>query len=173
MAHYKDAPDKETGEIGNAKSDEEEWKKFHAMQEMSYLQQLTTKTYCQCLMLTIVVAVGLTYLVFMSPFKMNAPDASNFLNWSAFAFFAVLAFVMVTCNDSSSMRFMIIITMAVFYGFSCEVLTKDPRTDNINVHYNHADQHSTEKFHHAKGQVEEEKALHRRCSRYQRHRNGR
>jgi hypothetical protein len=118
MAHYKDAPDKETGEIGNAKSDEEEWKKFHAMQEMSYLQQLTTKTYCQCLMLTIIVAVGLTYLVFMSPFKMNAPDASNFLNWSAFAFFAVLAFVMVTCNDSSSMRFMIIITMAVFYGFS-------------------------------------------------------
>lgn len=112
MAQYKDNPGNENN------SDEEEWKKYYAMQDINNLQQLNRKTYCQCLMLTIFVAIGLTYLVFMSPFRMNAPDASNFLNWSAFAFFALLAFVMVTCNDSSSMRFMTIVTMAFFYGFS-------------------------------------------------------
>lgn len=110
MAQYSDTP----GKI----PDDEDWKKFNAVQELYSLQKLTSKIFCQCLFMTMVVAIGLTYFVFASPFKMSAPDASNFLNWSAFAFFVVLVFIMFTCSDSSSMRLMLIVTMGVFYGFS-------------------------------------------------------
>jgi len=120
LAQYKDMPTNDATDTANP--DEEEWKKYHAMHEMSRLHKLTVKTYCQCLLLTVFVAVGLTYVVFVSPFRMSAPDASNFLNWSAFSFFALLAFVMVTCSDSSPMRFALVVTMAVFYGFSAGFL---------------------------------------------------
>lgn len=116
MSQYSDVPGNSS--TGVSMPDDEDWKKYNAMQEIYSLQQLTTKIYCQCLFMTILLAIGLTYFVFASPFKLSAPDASNFLNWSAFAFFGLLTFILFTCSDSPSMRFMLIITMGVFYGFS-------------------------------------------------------
>lgn len=108
--------------LKNHDSDDEdldpEYKKYRAMEEMNRLRQITEKTYCHCLLLTVVVACLLIALICIGPFHISAPDASNFLSWSALAFFVLLAFLVCSCNETSSMRFIIILIMSLFYGFS-------------------------------------------------------
>mgnify|MGYP000935923979 CR=1 FL=1 len=114
MSQYSDVPGNSSTEPSEPNEDED-WKKYNAMQESYSLQQLTIHIN---LVLTILVAFGLTYFVFVSPLKMSAPGAANFLDWRAFAFFGLLAFIMFACNDSSSVRLKLIVIMGVFYGFS-------------------------------------------------------
>lgn len=99
-------------------SDDEEYKKFRAMSEMNRLRILNDRTYCHCLFFTLIVAIVLCCILFTPSYSTTALNATNFLNWSALAFYSILAFLLFTCNDSGGMRFVIIIVMSVFYGFS-------------------------------------------------------